>query len=84
MPTVESSTPAAIVRAQLTQYMGPFTARNAVQLGAKQAFARDADELTREQIPALLDAIGPTLRTLLGKDTALKVVTQITKELGLP
>jgi len=72
-----------VVRARLTQYMGPFTARNAVQLGAKNAFGIDAEVLTREQVPALLDVIGPTLRTLLGKDGAVKVAALIRKDLGL-
>jgi hypothetical protein len=78
-----AASPAAVVRAQLAQYMGPFTARNAVQLGAKNAFGIDMERLTREQVPALLEVLGPTLRTLLGKEGALKVVAQIKRELGI-
>src|ERR1043166_6120584 len=36
----------------------------------KQKFGAKPDGVTREQVPALLDALGPTLRTLLGKNGA--------------
>lgn len=77
-------TPADIVREQLGQYMGAFTARNAVQLTAKQCFpGKAADELTLAQIPALLEGLGPMLRTLLGKAGAEKVVGEVRWKLGL-
>ena len=77
------STPAEIVRTKLSQYLGPFTAKNAVQMVAKQTVGSDADAVTRAQVPALIDALGPTLRTLLGKATAEKVANDIRKELSL-
>ena len=77
------NTPAEVVRAKLSQYLGPFTAKNAVQMVAKQAVGTDPDQVTRAQVPALIEALGPTLRTLLGKTTAEKVATEIRKELGL-
>jgi hypothetical protein len=73
--------PADVVREQLTQYLGTFTAKNAVQMGAKQ-LGTDADRLAADQVPALLDALGPMMRTLLGKPTAEKVAEQIRKELA--
>lgn len=78
-----TDSPADVVRAQIAQYLGPFTAKNAVQMVAKQALGTDADRLTRQQVPKLLEALGPTLRTLLGKDGAEKLAAQIRKELGL-
>ncbi len=77
------STPAEILRTKLSQYLGPFTAKNAVQMVAKQAAGTDADSVTRAQVPALIDALGPTLRTLLGKATAEKVANDIRTELAL-
>lgn len=77
------STPAEVLRARLSQYLGPFTAKNAVQMVAKQAAGTDADSVTRAQVPALIDALGPTLRTLLGKATAEKVANDIRTELAL-
>lgn len=72
---------ADVVREQLTPYLGTFTAKNAVQMGAKQ-LGTDAEHLTPENVPALLDALGPMMRTLLGKPTADKVAEQIRKELA--
>ena len=77
------TTPADVVRAKLSQYLGPFTAKNAVQMVAKQQVGTDADSVTRAQVPALIDALGPTLRTLLGKEKAELVVQDIRKELAL-
>lgn len=77
------NTPAEVLRAQLAQYLGPFTSKNAVQMVARQTFSIDADALQLTQVPRLLDALGPTLRTLLGKDGAEKVAAQIRKELHL-
>ena len=79
----QSRQPAEIVREKLGQYLGPFTAKNAVQMVARQAVGVDADGITRMQIPAVLEALGPTLRTLLGKTTAEKVADEIRKELAL-
>ena len=76
-------TPAEVVRTKLSQYLGPFTAKNAVQMVAKQSIGADAEQVTRSQVPALIDALGPTLRTLLGKATAEKVAADIRKELAL-
>jgi hypothetical protein len=82
-PSSQGRPPAAIVREKLGQYLGPFTAKNAVQMVAKQVASVEADLITRAQIPALLDALGPTLRTLLGRATAEKVADEIRKELAL-
>ncbi|HEU4886535.1 MAG TPA: hypothetical protein VFV49_01520 [Thermoanaerobaculia bacterium] len=75
--------PAEVVREKLAQYLGPFTAKNAVQMMSRQAAGTDADHVTRMQVPAVLEALGPTLRTLLGKATAEKVADEIRKELAL-
>ena len=73
--------PSEVVREQLSQYVGAFTAKNAVVMGAKQ-LGTDADHLTADKVPALLDALGPMMRTLLGKPTAEKVAEQIRRELA--
>ena len=75
--------PAEVVRTRLAQYLGPFTSKNAVQMMAKQALSTDADRLTRAQVPQLIEALGPTLRTLLGKAGAEKVADEIRRELGI-
>ncbi len=78
-----SKPPAHVVRDLLAHYLGPFTSKNAVQLMAKQALSTDPDHVTLQQVPTLIDALGPTLRTLLGKSGADSVVAQIRAELGL-
>lgn len=77
------NSPADVVRTQLAAYLGPFTSKNAVQMVAKQTLGTDAENVQLAHIPRLLDALGPTLRTLLGKEGAEKVAAQIRKELRL-
>lgn len=79
----ETRLPVDVVRMRLAQYLGPFTSKNAVQMMAKQALAIDPDHLTRAQVPTLIEAMGPTLRTLLGKAGAEKVADEIRRELGI-
>jgi len=75
--------PADVVREHIARYLGPFTSKTAVQMMAKQKLGTDPERVTREQVPALLDALGPTLRTLLGKSGADAVAAEILKELAL-
>jgi hypothetical protein len=72
-----------VVRTHIARYLGPFTSKTAVQMMAKQKLGTDAEHVTREQVPALLEALGPTLRTLLGKSGAETVAAEIKKELAL-
>jgi hypothetical protein len=75
--------PAEIVREHIARYLGPFTSKNAVQMMAKQKLGTEPDRVTREQVPELLEALGPTLRTLLGKAGADSVAAEIKRELAL-
>jgi hypothetical protein len=75
--------PAEVVCQHLSRYLGPFTSKTAVKMMSKQKFGAEPDGVTREQVPALLDALGPTLRTLLGKNGAETVVVEIRRELGV-
>ena len=75
--------PADIIRERLSSYLGPFSSANALKLFAKQALSTDPDSVTREQVPALLDALGPMLRTLLGRAGADKLLQEIRQELAV-
>jgi hypothetical protein len=75
--------PGEVIRAQLAQYLGPFTAKNAVNMVAKKELGTDGDHIMLGQVPKVLEALGPTLRTLLGKEGAEKVTGQILKELKI-
>jgi hypothetical protein len=71
------------IRDHLMRYVGPFTAKNAVQMLSKQTLGIDADAVTMDQAPTLVEALGPMLRTLLGKVSAEKVIEQLKQELGV-
>lgn len=75
--------PALVVQELLGQYMGPFTSKHAVQIVSRQAFSKEPEAVTREEIPTLLEGLGPSLRTLLGKASAGKFADQIRLELAL-
>lgn len=78
MPEASSvQKPADIVRDQLSRYLGPFTAKNAIRMFAVQNLSTDPDHITVAQVPALLDSLGPMLRTLLGKEGADKVIADV-------
>jgi hypothetical protein len=47
---------------------------------SKQVLSTDPDHVTKGQVPALLEALGPMLRTLLGKDGAQNVLDQVRRE----
>lgn len=81
--SLSSRSAADVVRDKLSLYLGPFTSKNSVQVMARKTLGIDAETLTAAQMPALLDALGPTLRILLGKPAAEKVVAEIRQELSV-
>lgn len=79
--SVAAKRPADVIREHLARYVGPFTAKNAVQMFSRQVLSTEPDLVTPAQAPALLDALGPMLRTLLGKGGADKVLDQLRQEI---
>lgn len=79
--SVAANRPADVIRERLARYVGPFTAKNAVQMFSRQALSTEPDLVTPAQAPALLEALGPMLRTLLGKGGADKVLDQLRQEI---
>ena len=73
--------PAEQIREQLTKYVGPFTAKNALHSFAKLS-GTEASQLTSSDVPRLLESIGPLLKTLLGKAAAEKVIEQMQGDFG--
>lgn len=74
---------ADIVATHLAPYVGPHTARVAVKTFAQKAVGRGPETLTYKDMPALMDALRPMLRTLLGKAAGEAAVAAISKEVGL-
>ena len=68
---------------RLSVYLGPQTARTAVRTFTERALGREADTLTRPDVPLLLSALKPMLRTLIGAAQCDVLVAQINRELGL-
>ena len=52
---------------RLAEYLGPHTARAAVRTFARSALVLEPEELRREHVPGLLEALRPMLKSLLGK-----------------
>jgi hypothetical protein len=68
-----------VIAAQL----GPNTARTAVRTFAARALGRRPDELSSADASALLDALRPMLRTLLGEPEAARLVAEASRRLDL-
>ena len=72
--------PAQIVSDALASYLGPHMARNAVKTFSNKALGRPPETLVRADIPSLLRALKPMLRTLLGAQQTETVIDHLTKE----
>jgi hypothetical protein len=67
--------------ARLSAFLGPHTARSALKTFSTRTLGRAPEELTRADVPALMAALRPMLRTLLGDESAKALIDQISKEL---
>jgi hypothetical protein len=79
MPGIEAR-PADVIRTYLEEYLGPFTAANALKLYSRQALATEPEKVTPAQVPQLLDALTPTLRTLIGGEATSRLVSEVRRE----
>ncbi len=75
--------PADIVSEQLAIYLGPHTARSAVKTFAQKALKKVPDELTPADMPQLLLALRPMLRTLVGGRKSEDILALLEREFGL-
>jgi len=80
METDTRSIPEIIVD-RLAAFLGPHTARVALKTFAEASGGRRPEALTRADVPALLAALRPMLRTLLGRERAEGLVLQLAREL---
>jgi hypothetical protein len=70
------------VVARLSEYLGPHTARSAVRTFAANALHHAPEELRREDMPRLLDALRPMLRTLVGHAISEDILEALAQELA--
>jgi hypothetical protein len=73
--------PLEIVAARLAEYLGPHTARVAIKTFSARKPGAGADPSAPPDAGALLDALRPMLRTLLGRDQAEHVLQGLDREL---
>jgi hypothetical protein len=70
------------VASRLAEYLGPHTARSAVKTFAQSALHRAPEELRLEDMPRLLDALRPMLRTLVGHAISDDILDALAQELA--
>lgn len=64
----------------LTTWLGKHNAKNAVKMFSKRALNCNPEALRAEDLPTLLDALRPMLRTLVGEVSAELVLEDIKKK----
>jgi hypothetical protein len=62
---------------QLTVFLGPHTARMALKTFSNKALGCAPHEVAAADVPRLVDALRPMLRTLLGEEAAESLVAQL-------
>lgn len=65
---------------RLTAYLGPHTARTAVKTFCLKAFSRGPETLMPNDVPHLLQALRPMLKTFVGKARCEVILEAIAKE----
>ena len=73
-------TPAEVLTERLAFYIGPHTARVAVKTFCQSALSIDPARLQAADVPRLLPALRPMLRTLLGSARAEEIVAALAGE----
>jgi hypothetical protein len=65
---------------RLAEYLGPHTARSAVKTFAKNALCRAPEDVRLDDVPRLLEALRPMLRTLLGHAISDDILESLARE----
>ncbi len=76
---METRTVQEIIVARLAMFLGPHTARVALKTFAARS-GRSPEALTRADVPEVLAALLPMLRTLIGRERAESLVRQRDQE----
>ena len=70
-----------VVADRLATYLGPHTARVAVKTFTQRAVGRGPETLTRVDIPDLVKALRPMLRTMVGRAKCEAILTQLERDM---
>ena len=73
--------PGAAIEARLAPLLGPNMARTALRTFSARALGKAPEAVTAAEAPRLLSALRPSLRTLLGAETAEHLLDEIAREL---
>ncbi|HVE83022.1 MAG TPA: hypothetical protein VND93_09260 [Myxococcales bacterium] len=79
--TRDGRTYGQVVEQRLTPLLGPFTARMALKTFSASKLGRTPEQISRQDVPPLLDALRPMLNTLVGSARAGAVLEELRKEL---
>lgn len=64
----------------LEAYLGHHNAINAIKTFSQRTVGKTPETLTPEDVPHLLDALRPMLNTLVGQDTARRILDEIRRK----
>jgi hypothetical protein len=70
----------ALIIRKLSVHLGPNVAKIAIKTFAQKSVARKPEELTRADMPMLLEAMRPMLAVMIGKDAGRVVLDEIAAE----
>jgi hypothetical protein len=70
----------ARIEARLAPLLGPNMARNATRTFSQRSLQLEPEALTVEDVPRLMAALRPALRTLLGAITTEQLLDEISRE----
>lgn len=70
------------IASRLATYLGPHTGRAAVKTYTQKALGRGAETLQCADVPAVVEALRPMLKTFLGRERSDVVLRLIQKEAG--
>jgi hypothetical protein len=68
------------IEARLAPLLGPNMARNATRTFSQRSLQLEPEALTVEDVPRLMAALRPALRTLLGAITTEQLLDEISRE----
>ncbi len=77
----QATSPAERIQARLAEYLGEHTARVAVKTFSERALGVAPAELRPTDVPRLVDALRPMLRTLAGATRAEQLLSDVAREI---
>ncbi len=75
--------PSEVLFHRMAEYLGPHTTRTALKTFCAKAVNKAPEALTLADVPQVLTALRPMMRTLIGTRECELILEQISLELGL-